>query len=185
MSLTSFIATPLGILCVSIISSIIGTILYKLGERIYNSTNEKIKNRRFKKYLVSTGKMFCNGYTAAYAKYKSSFHQLLHVNMFTINILKGILKIVLVAFAAVGLLFVFQEILFAPPIIIAISSIYIAIQFQSIKSLYNVYQIMFDHEFGDEYKKHMMVGVERYWGAMAKGKPKEVHKEDTKNTTDI
>ena len=183
MSITSFIATPLGILCVSIFSSIIGTLLYKVGERMYNSTNKKIKDKRFKKYLVSTGKMFCNGYTAAYAKHKSSFHQLLHVNMFTINILKGILRIVLAAFAAVGLLFVFQEILFVLPIIIAFASVYITIQYQSIKSLYDVYQIMFDHEFGDEYKKHMMEGVERYWDSMTIEKPK-AHKEETKDTTD-
>lgn len=168
MNIAVFFTTPLGLVSVSIISSIVGTILYNIGEKIYVKANKKIKYKRFIKHLVSTGEMFCNGYTAAYAKHKSSFHQILHVNMYTINILKGILNIVLAAFAAIGLLFVFHEILLARPIIIALVSVYIAIQYKKIKYLYNTYQIMFDYEFGDEYNKKMMEGLERYWDSITK-----------------
>jgi uncharacterized membrane protein YqgA involved in biofilm formation len=180
MNVAEFITTPVGVVCVSVISSIVGTLIYKMGERIYIIATKKMKHKRFIKYIVSTGEMYCNGYTTAYAKYKSSFHQLLHVNMFTIKILNGILKIMFAAFLAIGLLFLFHEILIARPVIIAVASVYVTIQYQKIRKIYETYKIMFDHEFGDEYNKHMMEGVEKYWDSITKPKPEEHMDESNK-----
>jgi hypothetical protein len=146
---------------------------------VYEKVNKKIRRKRFKKYLVSTGEMFCNGYTAAYAKYKSSFHQILYVNTYIIKILRGILNIVLAAFSAMGLLFIFQEIVLARPMIVALASIYITIQYQKIKFLYKTYQIMFEHEFGKEYNDKMIESVKQYWDSITKRQSKEDTGEDS------
>ena len=163
MSVISFIGTPLGIVCVGIVSSIIGTGLYRIGERLYATATKTVKHKRFIKRLVSVGEMFCDGYTAAYAKYKSPFHQMLCVNRYIMNLLMVIIRILIVLFLSLCLLFVFQEFIISKPIIIAVSCVIIAIQYQKAKNLYDTYQIMFDNEFGDEYKKHMMEGVKKHW----------------------
>ena len=74
-----------------------------------------------------------------------------------------IIRILIVLFLSLCLLFVFQEFIISKPIIIAVSCVIIAIQYQKAKNLYDTYQIMFDNEFGDEYKKHMMEGVKKHW----------------------
>lgn len=163
MSIAEFIVSPLGIILTGLLSSIIGTGLYRIGERIYKKTNKKVKYKRFIKRLVSAGEMYCSGYTSAYAKAMSPFHQMLHVNKFTISLLMELLRIVIVGFAAVGLLIVFQEFYFARPIIVAVAGIIITVQYQKMKTLFNTYHVMFDHEFGEDYKKHMMDGMEKYW----------------------
>jgi len=168
MNIISFIESPVGILSISIIGSILGTWLYKSCQKLYIKASGKVKNTRFKNRLIKVGEMFCSGYTASYAENKSHFHQLLHVNKFTISLLMDGLRIVIFVSMAIGLLILFQEYFVARAVIIALSSIIIAVQYQKIKFLFQTYQIMYDHVFGDEYKKHMMDGMKQYWGKLTK-----------------
>jgi hypothetical protein len=163
MSFIEFLGTPLGIITVGVVSSIVGNALYKCAVKLYNKADTKVKHNRFIKRMASIGEMYCSGYTAAYAKYKSTFHQTLLINRFTIKLLMEILKIMIVSFAALALLVVLQEFIIIRPIIIAIASIIIAILYQRVKALINSYQIMYDHEFGEEYKKRMKEGMEKHW----------------------
>ena len=166
MTLTDFITTPLGVVCVGIVSSIVGAGIYKIGERLYMKAHKQIRYKRFIKSLASIGEMYCNGYTAAYAKHKSHFHQVLHVNHFAIKLIKNCLTIILVCFVAIGLLILFQEIVIIRPIIIAFACVIVAIEYKKVKALYETYQIMFDHEFGEEYEKRMTEGMEGYWDSI-------------------
>lgn len=131
MNIKDFINSPWGIVCVGVLSSLIGAGLFKIGEKLYLKAYKKLKHRRFIKRLAFLGEMYCSGFTAGYAN-KSSFHQILHVNKFIINILMEMLKIVIISFAAVGLLIVFQEHFILRPIIVAIVGIVIAIRYQNI-----------------------------------------------------
>ncbi len=120
--------------------------------------------------MISAGELYCSGYTAAYAKYKSTFHQTLHINRFTIKILMESLRILIVSCAALALLVVLQEFIIVRPIVIAIASIIIAILYQRVKALINSYQLMYDYEFGEEYKKSMKDGMEQHWKELIKKK---------------
>lgn len=163
MSFIEFLGTPLGIITVGVVSSIVGNALYKCAVKLYNKADTKVKHNRFIKRMASVGELYCSGYTAAYAKYKSTFHQTLLINRFTIKLLMEILKIMIVSFAALALLVVLQEFIIVRPIIIAIASIIIAILYQRIKEFIKSYQLMYDHEFGEEYKKRMKEGMEKHW----------------------
>lgn len=168
MTIADFITSPWGIICVGVLSSVLGTIIFKLGVWLYKKTSEKIRRKRLIKYLVSSGEMYCSGYTAAYASCKSTFHQMIHVNDYVVNLLREILMITLVSFAAIGLLFLFHEFIISRPIIISIACIIIAIKYQKVKSICKTYSYMFDFVFGEEYKKHMMDGMKQYWDKMTK-----------------
>ena len=163
MTLLEFIQSPWGNLCIGVMAGIIGTGVYKIGERLYKKADKTIKHRRFIKKLVSIGEVFGSGYTTSYSRANSVFHQLLHINDYVIRLLKEFLKIIIVAFSAVGLLFVFQEYIFVRPIIIAIACVVISVLLQRVKKIVEIYNIMFDYVYGEEYKKHMMDGVEKYW----------------------
>lgn len=163
MSIAEFIVSPWGIVCVGILSSIAATFLYKTGEKLYAKASENVKRKRFARRLARLGEIYCSGYTAAYAKHKSSFLQILHINDFVMKLLKVVLVIMLVSFSSIGLLMLFHEIVFARPLIIAIACVIIAIKYQSVKTLCETYQIMVDNEFGEEYEKRMMDGMEHYW----------------------
>ena len=173
MSFVEFIQSPWGNLCIGVIAGIMGTAIYKMGEKIYKKADKKIKHRRFINKLVSIGEVFGSGYTTSYARANTIFHQLLHINDYVIRLLKEFLKIIIVAFSAVGLLFVFQEYIFVRPIIIAIACVVIAVQFQRVKKIVEIYNIMFDYVYGEEYKKHMMDGVEKYWDELTCKQSKE------------
>lgn len=170
MSVLEFLGTPLGIISVGVVSSIAGNALYKCAVNLYNKADTKVKHKRLIKRMISAGELYCSGYTAAYAKYKSTFHQTLHINRFTIKLLMEILRIILVSFAALAFLVVLQEFIIVRPIIIAIASVLIAILYQRVKALINSYQLMYDNEFGEEYKKRMKEGMEQHWGKMIEKK---------------
>ena len=168
MKMMDFITSPLGLICVGVLSSILGTILFKIGAWFYKKASEKIRRKRFIKLLVSTGEMYCSGYTAGYASYKSTFHQIIHVNDFVVKLLHEILIIILISFSAISLLILFREIVYASTIIIAIACVVIAVKYQKVKLYCNTYKIMFDTVFGEEYKKHMMDGMKQHWDKLTK-----------------
>lgn len=168
MRLVFFIESPLGIICVGLFSSVVGSILFKLCEKIYAKANNKVKYKRFIKRLVSAGEVYCSGYTAAYAKYKSSFHQILHVNSFMMSILREVLNIIIVIGAALGLMIALSDYLIARPIIIALAGVIVAVLYQRINRIHNGFKMMYDHEFDEEYNKRMMDGVEKYWAKLTK-----------------
>ena len=113
---------------------------------------------------------------------KSPFHQMLHIGNHEIGIMVAIAKILIVAIAGVGLLVVFQELIIARPIIIAVTCMLIAFYYKVLKNKLDMYTIMFDYTFGDEYKKHMMEGIEKHWDSIVKKQEsKGVNKEQTTN----
>lgn len=171
-----FISSPWGIICVGVLSSIIGSCLFKTVERLYSKAYKKVKYKRFIKHLEDLGEMYCSGFTAGYARYNSPFHQTLYVNKFIINILIEIIKIVIVSFAAIGLLVAFQEYIISRPIIIALASVVIAIQYQKTKTYVKTYQLLFDTVFGDDYKKHLKESLNEYMDKIT-GKDKKGGKE--------
>ena len=180
MNFVEFLGTPLGIITVGVVSSIVGNALYKCAVKLYNKADTKVKHNRFIKRMASMGEMYCSGYTAAYAKYKSTFHQTLLINRFTIKLLMEILIIMIVSFAALALLVVLQEFIIVRPIIIAIASIIIAILYQRVKALINSYQLMYDYEFGEEYKKRMKEGMEKQWKELIEKKEETDSKQKEK-----
>lgn len=52
-----------------------------------------------------------------------------------------------------------------------------AICYKRISKLFETYEMMFDHVFGDDYKKHMMEGIKHQWDSLAS--PKRTEKEKT------
>lgn len=174
MNITEFITSPWGVVCIGVLSSVLGTVLFKIGVWFYKKTSDKIKRKRFIRLLVLTGEMYCSGYTAAYASCKSTFHQMIHVNDFTIKLIREVLTIMLVSFAAIGLLILFQELVLARPVIIAIGCVVIAVKYQKVKLICKTYNMMFETVFGEEFKKHMMDGMKQHWDKLKKNNtPKE------------
>ena len=80
----------------------------------------------------------------------------------------AITKVLFVAITGIAFLVLFQEFVYARPIIIAVTCLFVAFFYKSLKRKLKAYQIMFDHTFGDEYKKHMMEGVEKHWDSIVK-----------------
>jgi len=91
-----------------------------------------------------------------------------------------ILKIMIVSFTALALLVVLQEFIIVRPIIIAIASIIIAILYQRVKALIKSYQLMYDYEFGEEYKKRMKEGMEKQWKELIEKKEETDSKQKEK-----
>lgn len=163
MKMIEFIESPLGIVCVGVLSSLLGKYLSELGEKIYSKANRKLKHKKFINYLVFTGEAFSSGYTTSYAQSNSPFHQILYVNKYVIKIILEALRIIVTALSAIALLLIFRKYFISVPIIISIVSIMVTMRFKKIKKLYETYEIMFDFVYGDEYKKHMKEGMVKYW----------------------
>ncbi len=167
-SFFDFITSPLGSICIGVASSILGTLLYVICVAIVKQAGQRIKKKKYIKHLVRIGESFSDGYTTAYARVNSPFHQMLHVGNHEIGIMVALTKILIVAIAGVGLLVVFQELIIARPIIVAITCLLIAFYYKILKGKLEMYQIMFDYTFGEDYKEHMMKGVEKHWDSIVK-----------------
>lgn len=166
--LVDFLKSPWGNLCIGIASSILGALLYMFFDKLVQKTSIRIKRRRFVKHLVIVGESFNEGYTTAYARIKSPFHQMLHIGNHEIDIMIAIAKVLFAAIAGLAFLVLFQEFIIARSLIIAVTCLFVAFFLKSLNRKLKAYQIMFDYVFGDEYKKHMMEGVERHWGSIVK-----------------
>ena len=163
-----FLKSPWGNLCIGIASSILGAFLYMLFDELVRKTSKHIKRKRFVKYLVEVGESFNDGYTTAYARIKSPFHQMLHIGNHEIGIMVAIAKVLFAAVTGIAFLVLFQEYVLARPLIIALTCLLVAFFYKSLKRKLKAYQIMFDYVFGDEYKKHMLEGVEKHWDSLVR-----------------
>lgn len=163
MSFVKFISSPLGIICVSVLSSLVGTSIYNHGEKIIHRAGVRYKRKRLIKWLVRSGETYSNGYITAYAQNKSSFHQLLLIGDYIIKIIIEIARILGIVLITIILILLTLKYIVAGPILVAISSIFISFYFQKLKRLIRAYRMMYDYVYGDEYKKHLMEGVHRYW----------------------
>lgn len=170
MNFIEFVKSPWGTVCLGVLSSIVGALLYALFASLYAYINKRIQKRRIIKGLVKVGESFGDGYTAAYAQYKSTFHQSLLVGNYEIQILLSIAKTIAIALAGIVLLIVFQEIIIARPIIVAITCVLFFVSYGKVKSKIKSFKMMYDHVFGDEYKEKMMEGIKQHWDTLAKNK---------------
>lgn len=163
-----FLKSPWGNLCIGVLSSILGAFLFMFFDKIAQKTSKHIKRKRLVKYLVMVGESFNDGYTTAYARANSSFHQMLHIGNHEIGVLVAIAKVLFASIAGTAFLVLFQEYVLARSIIIAVTCLFVAFYYKSLKRKLEAYHIMFDYTFGDEYKKHMMEGVEKHWDSIVK-----------------
>jgi len=177
MSLLEFIKSPWGVICIGVLSSILGSVLYSLIGRLVSAINLKIKRKRFVNRLVAIGEAFEDGYLTAFAQVKSSFHQTLLVSNYEIKITIAVAKTLGVALGGIALLVVFHEYLIARTIIVSITCIIVAICSKRINKLFKSYEMMFNHVFGDDYKEHMMEGIKHQWDSLAS--PKRTEKDNS------
>lgn len=178
MNLLEFIKSPWGVVCIGVLSSILGSVLYTLIRRLVNVINKRVKRNLFVKRLVAIGKAFEDGYLTALAQNKTSFHQTLLVSHYEIKITIAIAKTLGVALGGIALLVVFHEYLIARTIIVSITCILVAICSKRIKKLLKTYEMMFNHIFGDDYKEHMMEGIKHQWESLTGPKQKEEDKNE-------
>lgn len=50
--------------------------------------------------------------------------------------------------------------------------------YKGLRRKLNAYEIMFDYTFGDDYKKHMMEGLEKHWDSIVKNDSSEKMKKE-------
>lgn len=170
MDFIGFIKSPWGTVCLGVLSSIVGAVFYSIFVRLFKLVNKKVKYKRFIKGLVKVGESYGDGYAVGYAKNSSSFHQALLVGKYEIQIAVSIAKTVGIVLAGVILLTVFQEIIIARPIIVALTCISFSIGCKNVKNKIKSYDMMYDIVFGEEYKESMMKGIERHWDSIVKKK---------------
>ena len=82
-------------------------------------------------------------------------------------------KILFVAAAGLCFLEVFHEIIFVRPIVVALSCLLIAFYYKELKAKLHVFHLMYDVIFGDDYKQHLMEGIEKEWDNVMKNHGKE------------
>lgn len=176
MNLVDFIKSPWGVVCIGVLSSFLGSVLYSLIGRLVNVINTRIKRKLFVKKLVAIGEAFEDGYLTALAQVTSSFHQTLLVSHYVIKITIAVAKTLGVALGGIALLIVFHEFLIARSVIVSITCIIVAICLKRINKLLKTYEMMFNHVFGDDYKEHMMEGIKHQWDSLTTSKRTRVEK---------
>lgn len=166
MSLVEFIQSPWGIVCVGVLSSVIGSVLYTLIGHLVEFVGKRIKRKRFIRRLVVIGEAFGDGYLTALAQAKSTFHQTLLVSHYEIKITIAIAKTFGFALGGLVLLVLFNDLLLSKLIIVSVTCLIVAINCKRVKNLFKTYEMMFDFVFGDDYKEHMMEGIKKQWETM-------------------
>ena len=186
MCLVEFVQSPWGVVCVGVLSSVIGSVFYTLVGHLVAIVGKKIKRKRFIRRLVVVGEAFSEGYLTALAQAQSTFHQTLLVSHYEIKITIAIAKTFGFALGGLVLLILFNELLLWKLIIVSVTCLIVAINCKRIKKLFKTYEMMFDYVFGDDYKKHMMEGVKLQWDSMTGRKQniKEEYKSDNATKTD-
>lgn len=148
------------ILC-GVAGSIIGTILYK-------AVLHKYKRGRIIKYLVEAGTYFGRGSRTVYALNKTSFHQILLVGDYLINIIMSLFKLLICGIVVLILLILLRVYWISAPIIIGVAGIYCGIVYRRLRDYLKIYHQMFRYVFGEEYFKSEMEGIKQYWDKMTK-----------------
>lgn len=181
MDIIDFIKSPWGTVCIGVLSSVLGAFLFSLGVKLVVLIDTKKKKKRFIKWLVKTGESFGDGYTTAYARYKSTFHQDLLVGRYQIKLVSSIAITIGISIAGLFLLVVFQEFIIARLLIVAATCAIITMNIKRVNAIIKSYNMMFDYVFGDEYKTKMMEGIKHHWDSIVQGKEETKGEKDSKD----
>jgi hypothetical protein len=160
-----------GVLLSNIICGVVGSII---GALLYKAVLHKYKRRRIIKNLVKAGTYFGSGSRTVYALNKTSFHQILLVGDYLIDIILSLFKLLICGVVVLVLLILFRAYWISTPIIIGIASMYCGIEYLCLRDYLKLYQQMFKYVFGDEYFKSEMEGIIQYWDKMANRESKSV-----------
>lgn len=162
-TLNVFVKSPWGVFCVGVLSSIVATLLYRgIGELI-KYASKKIKHRRLVSFLTKIGETYGEGFTTAYAMSHTSFHQMLQVGGYVVNLIIAYAKIAGVALIGIALLVVFHELVIARLVIVSLTCAIAAILYQRARFLKKMYDQMYDYVYGDKFKDQMMEGIRTHW----------------------
>ena len=164
MNILEFITHNIwGIILFNVICGVFGSIL---GALLYKAILHKYKRGRFIKNLVKIGTYFGSGSRTVYALNKTSFHQILLVGDYLIDIILSLFKLLMCGFVVLILLFLLRAYWISAPIIIGVSGIYFGVEYRRLRDFLKIYHHMFKYVYGDEYFKSEMEGIKHYWDKM-------------------
>lgn len=152
-----------GIILFNIICGVVGSIV---GALLYKVVLHKYKRGRFIKNLVKAGTYFGSGSRTAYALNMTSFHQILLVGNYLIDIIFSLFKLLICGIVVLVLLILLRAYWISAPIIIGVASIYCGIEYRRLHAYLQIYHQMFKYVYGEEYFKSEMEGIKKYWDNM-------------------
>ena len=160
-----------GIILFNILFGVVGSII---GALLYKAVSHKYKRGKFIKNLVKVGTYFGSGSRAAYALNKTSFHQILLVGDYLIDIILSLFKLLMCGVVVLVLLILLRAYWISAPIIIGVAGIYCGVEYRRLRDFLKIYHQMFKYVFGDEYFESEMEGIKQYWNKMTNRKKNSV-----------
>lgn len=155
---------PLGLIILSIMSSIIGAILYNLILRTYHYIIKKYKRKKFTNYLIKVATGYVYGYRASYVRFGTMTQNVVWGADYIITSLIHISIIIISLILLCVFLILLPSILDWIPIVII--SILIAFRYKILKRHLNYFNMTVDNVFGEEYLKKEKEGYMGYWDSI-------------------
>lgn len=160
-----------GIILFNVVCGVVGSII---GSFLYKAVLHKYKRGRFIKNLVKAGTFFGSGSRTVYALNKTSFHQILLVGDYLLDIILSLFKLLMCGIVVVSLLILLRTYWISAPIIIGIAGVYCGIEYRRLRDYLKIYHQMFKYVYGEDYFKSEMEGIKQYWDKMTNRDSKSV-----------
>ena len=152
-----------GIILFDIVCGVVGSII---GSILYKALLHKYKRGRFIKNLVKAGTYFGSGSRTEYALNKTSFHQILLVVDYLLDIILSLFKLLMCGVVVLVLLIILRTYWISAPIIIGVAGIYCGVEYRRLRDYLKIYHQMFKYVYGEEYFKSEMEGIKHFWDKM-------------------
>lgn len=171
---------PFGLVVLSIIASIIGSIIFESIKRLLKFSLRKYKHRKFIKFLVKTATAHVHGQRAALISMGGGAKASFWAADYIISFIKASVIILAVLLVTIIIMMIIPSLFYWLPICAA--SIYITIEIRLIRRNLKYFDMTLDMLFGEEYLKKEKEGYIQYWDELTKkkSKNKELHSEENK-----
>lgn len=173
------ISDPIGLVILSIISSIIGTLLYECTKRSIKIGVKKYKKGRFIKHLTIIATSFIHGKRAVYVQYGTTAQQTFWAADYIISIVKHIGYILGLLLVLCILLIILPLSLYWFPVIIV--SIMLSIRIKILKRHLFYFDKTVEMMFGENYLEREQDSYIKYWDSLCK-KKKDNNETDASTT---
>lgn len=163
---TFLTATPLGLVVMSIVASILGGIIYEILKKECKTVLRKYRYQRFVKYLVKTATAHVHGQRAAIVSLGAGAKQSFWAADYIISFVKSSVIILAVLLITIIIMIIIPPIFYWVPICAA--SIFITIKIRLIKRNLRYFDMSVDMIFGKEYLEKEKEGYIEYWDQITK-----------------